>query len=70
MNLRMLGPWMGAIRPLICGVGLRGYKKPKEIPMAVSGEQHDYITGSVAGLLTLFIIVVGLALVAAWFYGF
>ena len=47
-----------------------GIKKPKEIPMAVSGEQHDYITGSVAGLLTLFIIVVGLALVAAWFYGF
>ena len=38
--------------------------------MATSGEQHDYITGSVAGLLTLFIVVVGLVLVAAWFYGY
>jgi hypothetical protein len=38
--------------------------------MAVSGEQHDYITGSVAGILTLLIIVFGLALAGAWFYGF
>jgi hypothetical protein len=43
---------------------------PKEIAMAVPSEHHDYITGSVAGILTLFIIVVGLVLVAAWFYGF
>jgi hypothetical protein len=56
---------------LIGGIGLRGQKTPKEIPMATSsGEQHDYITGSVAGLLTLFIIVVGLVLMAAWFYGY
>lgn len=38
--------------------------------MTMPSEQHDYITGSVAGLLTLFIIVVGLALMGAWFYGF
>jgi hypothetical protein len=38
--------------------------------MTTSSEQHDYITGSVAGLLTLFIVVVGLVLVAAWFYGY
>jgi hypothetical protein len=61
----------GRSSPLIGGIGLRGQKTPKEIPMATSsGEQHDYITGSVAGLLTLFIIVVGLVLMAAWFYGY
>jgi hypothetical protein len=38
--------------------------------MTMPSEQHDYITGSVAGILTLLIIVVGLAFVAAWFYGF
>jgi hypothetical protein len=36
--------------------------------MAVPSEHHDYITGSVAGLLTLLIIVGGLVLMAAWFY--
>jgi hypothetical protein len=35
----------------------------------VQSEQHDYITGSVAGILTLLIIAAGLVLVAAWFYG-
>jgi hypothetical protein len=43
---------------------------PKEIPMAVPSEHHDYITGSVAGILTLFIIAVGLVLVSAWVYGY
>jgi len=38
--------------------------------MTMPSEQHDYITGSVAGILTLLIIVVGLAFAAAWFYGF
>jgi hypothetical protein len=38
--------------------------------MAVSSEQHDYITGSVAGLMTLLIILVGIVLMAAWFYAF
>jgi hypothetical protein len=38
--------------------------------MAVPSEHHDYITGSVAGILTILIVVVGLALAAAWFYGF
>jgi putative effector of murein hydrolase LrgA (UPF0299 family) len=33
-------------------------------------EHHDYLTGSVAGLLILFIILVGNALVAAWFFYF
>ena len=33
------------------------------------GEQHDYITGSVAGILTLLIVAAGLVLLAAWFYG-
>jgi hypothetical protein len=32
-------------------------------------EQHDYITGSVAGILTLLIVAAGLVLLAAWFYG-
>jgi hypothetical protein len=36
--------------------------------MTTPSEQHDYITGNVAGILTLFIIVAGLVLVAAWFY--
>jgi len=38
--------------------------------MTMPSEQHDYITGSVAGILTLLIIVVGLVFVGAWFYGF
>jgi hypothetical protein len=38
--------------------------------MTMPSEQHDYITGSVAGILTLLIIVVGLAFGAAWFSGF
>ena len=38
--------------------------------MTMPSEQHDYITGSVAGILTLLIIVVGLAFVGAWFSGF
>lgn len=38
--------------------------------MSMPSEQHDYITGSVAGILTLLIIVVGLAFGVAWFYGF
>ena len=38
--------------------------------MAVSSEQHDYITGSVPGLMTLLIILVGIVLMAAWFYAF
>jgi hypothetical protein len=33
-------------------------------------EYHDYTTSSVAGLLTLFIILVGNVLVAAWFFYF
>ena len=37
--------------------------------MTVPSEHHDYITGSVAGILTLLIVVAGLVLVAAWFYG-
>lgn len=31
-------------------------------------EQHDYITASTAGRVTLLIIVVGLMLAAAWVY--
>ena len=37
--------------------------------MAVQNEQHDYITGSVAGILTLLIVAAGLVMMAAWFYG-
>jgi hypothetical protein len=37
--------------------------------MSMPSEQHDYITGSVAGILTLLIIVAGLAFAAAWFSG-
>jgi hypothetical protein len=36
--------------------------------MTVPSEQHDYITGSVAGILTLLIVAAGLVLLAAWFY--
>ena len=36
--------------------------------MTMPDDHRDYITGSVAGLLTLFIILGGIALVAAWFY--
>jgi len=38
--------------------------------MSIPDEHHDYITGSVAGLLTLLIIVIGFALVGLWFYGY
>ncbi len=38
--------------------------------MAMPSEHHDYITGSVAGILTLLIVAAGLVLVAAWFYGY
>ncbi len=38
--------------------------------MTTRGEQHDYITGSVAGILTMLIILFGLALVGAWFYAY
>ena len=38
--------------------------------MTKPDEHHDYLTSSVAGLLTLFIILVGNALVAAWFFYF
>jgi hypothetical protein len=38
--------------------------------MSMPSEQHDYITGSVAGLMTLLIVLVGLVMVAAWFYAF
>ena len=35
--------------------------------MTMPEEYHDYTTSSVAGLLTLCIILVGNVLVAAWF---
>jgi len=38
--------------------------------MAIPSEQHDYITGSVAGIMTLLIVVLGLAFAAAWIYGY
>jgi hypothetical protein len=37
--------------------------------MTMPSEHHDYITGSVAGILTLLIIAAGLVGLAAWFYG-
>ncbi len=37
--------------------------------MTPRSENHDYITGSPAGILTLVIIAAGLVLLAAWFYG-
>ena len=37
--------------------------------MTAPGEQHDYLTGSVAGILTLLIVAAGLLLMVAWFYG-
>jgi hypothetical protein len=36
--------------------------------MTIPDDHHDYMTGSVAGLLALFIILAGSMLVAAWFY--
>jgi hypothetical protein len=50
---------------LIRRVVLRGRS-----PMTKPDEHHDYLTSSVAGLLTLLIILVGNALVAAWFFYF
>ena len=38
--------------------------------MSMPSEQHDYITGSVAGLMTLLIVLIGLVMMAAWFYAF
>jgi hypothetical protein len=38
--------------------------------MSMPSEQHDYITGSVAGLLTLLIVAAGLIFAAAWFYSY
>jgi hypothetical protein len=38
--------------------------------MTTRGEHHDYITGSVAGVMTLVIVAVGLVLVAAYFYSY
>jgi hypothetical protein len=38
--------------------------------MTMPDEHHDHITGSVAGLLTLLIILAAIVLVAAWFYVF
>ena len=38
--------------------------------MTKPDEDHDYLTSSVAGLLILFIILAGNALVAAWFFYF
>ena len=38
--------------------------------MTKPDDQHDYLTGSVAGMLALFIILVGNALVAAWLFYF
>jgi hypothetical protein len=37
--------------------------------MSMPSDDHDYITGSVAGILTLLIIAAGLVLLAAWVYG-
>ncbi len=37
--------------------------------MSMPNEHHDYITGSVAGILTLLIIAAGLVMLAAYFYG-
>ncbi len=38
--------------------------------MKMPDEHYDHITGSVAGLLMLPIILVGIVLVAVWFYVF
>jgi hypothetical protein len=38
--------------------------------MTMPDDHYDYITGSVAGLLTLFIILGGIVLVAAWLYAY
>jgi hypothetical protein len=40
-----------------------------QTPTPRHGEHHDYITGSVAGILTLLIIAAGFVMLAAWFYG-
>jgi hypothetical protein len=36
--------------------------------MTPPSEHHDYLTGRVAGLLTLLIIIGVIVLVAVWFY--
>jgi hypothetical protein len=38
--------------------------------MSVPSEHHDYITGSVAGVMTLVIVAAGLLLLATWFYAY
>jgi len=38
--------------------------------MTMPSEHHDYITGSVAGILTMVIVVAGIVLLAAWFYAY
>ena len=38
--------------------------------MTMPSEHHDYLTGSVAGILTMVIVVAGLVLGAAWFYAY
>ena len=47
-----------------------GKKRPRRYPMTMPKEYQDYTTSSVAGLLTLFIILVGNVLVAGWFFYF
>ncbi len=38
--------------------------------MSTPSEHHDYITGSVAGVMTLVIVAAGLLLLAVWFYAY
>jgi len=38
--------------------------------MTMPSEHHDSLTGSVAGILTMVIVVAGLVLGAAWFYAY
>lgn len=38
--------------------------------MSATSEHHDYITGSVAGVMTLVIVAAGLLLVAVYFYAY
>ena len=38
--------------------------------MSMPSEHHDYITGSVAGVMTLVIVAAGLVLLAVWFYAY
>jgi hypothetical protein len=38
--------------------------------MSMPSEHHDYITGSVAGVMTLVIVAAGLLLLAVWFFAY